>query len=424
MMGRKTGADEREFPACRVIHRQMPPRRRDGIGLGGRVRRSLLAVIGIGGRPDAGRKPDMAFLVHHRVVHDGLAVPDRLVAPDGGRREEIVLRGRRFGVAHRMQHFARGVALGVQNGNVIGAVLRRAVDFAIRIEARIARIGRDLVMQIGGRAAPFPSDTTILRSMPAGRTGFVAGSSPLSMRSSNRRTASARAPAPARRYRAPSALARRPLGFAASRRRSGPEFVGELLGEVAGPRRRKRMAAIAAAGLDGVQPGALAFHPPQREFILRRHLQHREPVDRRIIFGGQFGTRRRHRGQVQSLARRGSHLWRIHQAIAAHPDVVIGLRQIRDDVTARPSVTTILAYLVGRSVVSAITQTPASGAFGPATTPPRSAAPTVTPAFGCAIAGDGIATEDSAKHAAPLSSARNLFATDMRGPVFAASAQL
>src|SRR5215831_17125933 len=46
----------------------------------------------------------------------------------------------------------------------------------------------------------------------------------------------------------------------------------------------------------------------------------------------------------------------------------------------RSSVTTIFANLVGRSVVSAITQTPASGPFGPLTTPPRSLSPTVTPA--------------------------------------------
>ena len=41
----------------------------------------------------------------------------------------------------------------------------------------------------------------------------------------------------------------------------------------------------------------------------------------------------------------------------------------------RSSVTTILANLVGRSVVSAITQTPASGPLALVTTPPRSRAP-------------------------------------------------
>src|SRR6185312_15052050 len=56
--------------------------------------------------------------------------------------------------------------------------------------------------------------------------------------------------------------------------------------------------------------------------------------------------------------------------------------------TERPlsSVTTILAYLVGRSPVSAITQTPASGPFDPVTTPPISVAPMLT-AGCCARAG-------------------------------------
>src|SRR5207247_6791822 len=49
--------------------------------------------------------------------------------------------------------------------------------------------------------------------------------------------------------------------------------------------------------------------------------------------------------------------------------------------------TTILTNLVGRSLVSAITHTPASGPFGPVTTPPmssgsmRTASPLCCPAF-------------------------------------------
>src|SRR5262245_34773375 len=44
------------------------------------------------------------------------------------------------------------------------------------------------------------------------------------------------------------------------------------------------------------------------------------------------------------------------------------------------------ANLVGRSLVSAITHTPASGPFDPVTTPPMSVAPTVTVGC-CALAG-------------------------------------
>src|SRR5262249_44168968 len=51
----------------------------------------------------------------------------------------------------------------------------------------------------------------------------------------------------------------------------------------------------------------------------------------------------------------------------------------------RSSVTTILANFVGRSDVSAMTHTPASGPFAPATTPPMSLAPTCGgSAAGCA----------------------------------------
>src|SRR6185503_5301378 len=46
----------------------------------------------------------------------------------------------------------------------------------------------------------------------------------------------------------------------------------------------------------------------------------------------------------------------------------------------RSSVTTILANLVGSSVVSAITQTPASGPLGPVTVPPISSPSMATPA--------------------------------------------
>src|SRR6516165_10057227 len=75
--------------------------------------------------------------------------------------------------------------------------------------------------------------------------------------------------------------------------------------------------------------------------------------------------------------------------------------------TERPwsSVTTILANLVGRSVVSAITQTPASGPFGPLTTPPISLSPMVTPAgavCGAASCADERVSNKAAPIAAPL----------------------
>src|SRR6516162_9394634 len=50
-------------------------------------------------------------------------------------------------------------------------------------------------------------------------------------------------------------------------------------------------------------------------------------------------------------------------------------------------VTTIFAYFVGRSMVSAITQTPASGPFVPVTTPPMSSSSTATAVWALKRAG-------------------------------------
>ena len=65
-----------------------------------------------------------------------------------------------------------------------------------------------------------------------------------------------------------------------------------------------------------------------------RDLHHREPVDRRIILRGLRLVRRRHGGQIELLAGLALHLRRIDEAVAAHPDVVVGFRQIGDDVAA------------------------------------------------------------------------------------------
>src|SRR5262249_12078472 len=65
------------------------------------------------------------------------------------------------------------------------------------------------------------------------------------------------------------------------------------------------------------------------------------------------------------------------------------------------SVTTILAILVGSSEVSAITHTPASGPFGPLTTPPRSVGPMLTLCCASSRAGDPVRNAAIATAATP-----------------------
>src|SRR3954463_5512602 len=69
------------------------------------------------------------------------------------------------------------------------------------------------------------------------------------------------------------------------------------------------------------------------------------------------------------------------------------------------SVTTIFANLVGRSVVSAITHTPASGPPAPLTVPPRSAWPTVIPGGELGCWADTLENGAAADAAMPIAAA-------------------
>ena len=70
------------------------------------------------------------------------------------------------------------------------------------------------------------------------------------------------------------------------------------------------------------------------EILRRRNLHHRVPVDRRIIVRRRRLVRRRHRREIELLAGLAAHLRRIDQPVAAHPDLVVGVRKVGDDVAA------------------------------------------------------------------------------------------
>jgi hypothetical protein len=101
--------------------------------------------------------------------------------------------------------------------------------------------------------------------------------------------------------------------------------------------------ADAAVGLDDVEKLALALdvrvdavtrRPSARECGRIRHLDHRVPVDRRIVLRRGFLIRRLHGGEVELFAGLAVDLRGIDEAIAAHPDLVLRLRQIGDDIAA------------------------------------------------------------------------------------------
>src|SRR5262249_44176507 len=70
------------------------------------------------------------------------------------------------------------------------------------------------------------------------------------------------------------------------------------------------------------------------EILLRRHFHHRVPVDRWIILRRRPLVGRRDRREIELLTGFGAHLRRVHQPIAAYPDLVIGGPQVRDHVAA------------------------------------------------------------------------------------------
>src|ERR1700728_2761548 len=70
------------------------------------------------------------------------------------------------------------------------------------------------------------------------------------------------------------------------------------------------------------------------ELVLTGNLQHREPVDRRIILCRRRIVGRRHRGQIDVLAEFSVDFGGIDKAVAAHPNLVFSLGQVGHEVTA------------------------------------------------------------------------------------------
>ena len=101
-------------------------------------------------RAHDGRVPDAAFLIEHRIVRVGFAVPDRFVAPVGRRlRRRRAVRRRRARILHGRVERRRGVGLRIENRELVGRELGRAVELAVGVDRRIAAIGAAQVVHVG-----------------------------------------------------------------------------------------------------------------------------------------------------------------------------------------------------------------------------------------------------------------------------------
>ena len=213
---------------------------------------------------------------------------------------------RRVGVPHRGSEARDRVRRGIQDRQHVGRVLRRAVEWAVGVDPRIATIRGDQIVKILLRVAPLPrghDDVTLdaLRSRrravrqlaPRDAIGPVAvvlercAPEALGERGQHERGGLSRLhPANPRAF----------SGIERAKRR-GDGARGEL---------PQLVTADAGAILHHGEPVALG--DVRRDVALAaeltslRDLEHRVPVDRRIVLRRGCSVRRRHRPEVQRLA--------------------------------------------------------------------------------------------------------------------------
>ena len=156
MVRAETGTDERHVVGRRVVHRQVPVGPRVGKHLRGRMIGPRQAVRRVLRPAYAGGQPDAGILVKHRVVNVRPAVPDRLLAPVGRRRHRRTGRQRGVGVPHRHAQLPDAVAGRVEHWHVVGAGFEGPVDRPVRVDGRIALVGRHLIVKIGVLVGPIP----------------------------------------------------------------------------------------------------------------------------------------------------------------------------------------------------------------------------------------------------------------------------
>ncbi len=139
----------------RVQNCQLPPGAFGGEELSRRMSRALPTKVRVVGAANPGGVPDAAGVIQHGVVGVGLAVPDDLFAPVGGRRVHRVLAGtRRIGVAYGGFEGRCPIGERIQHREVIGTELRRPVNLAVAVDRGISPIRTREIVQIGFRIGP------------------------------------------------------------------------------------------------------------------------------------------------------------------------------------------------------------------------------------------------------------------------------
>ena len=328
-----------ELAALGVVVRELPLAARDREVLGGRVIRAGLAPVGVLRGADQLGDPEPPLGVQHRVVG--------AVAPGGRAFRAPVRRGYqrgragvriaalRHGDARRHVHPHRAVGHRIGNDQSGAA---DAVHRAVRIQVGVALVAGDLVVHHRHRVAPAPHRQDEVALLPLGTR----------RRRRDLARRDAIGPVGEQAERARSTHPVQPRAHAGT---AAPDLHAMLPGvqgrvevvqvqhrHLAGRHVAHLMTELAAV-LQSIDPLGLVPHPladavavgsRARELVLGRHFQQGVPVvggvnARRFLRGG---GRRYLQGELVARARRV--LPGVDQAVAAHPHLVVGVRQVRD----------------------------------------------------------------------------------------------
>ena len=229
-----------------------------------------------------------------------------------------------------------GVGQWVEHRQIVRGFLQRAIQTAPGIHRRVAPVGGHQVVQIRLGVGPVPLGDDHVALQPVGPLGH--------RRQFARRDAVG--PVGVHLQRALVAHARQRVGHeGACLARAHPLVpgfervlrAGKQVGDGARGLGAHLMTHHAAAIADAADEivlmhdafgDAVAFLPRARELVGRGHFQQRIPVARRIELRCRTRIGCRCGPQVQRHARLGAAPWRIHQAVAAHEDVIGAQRQV------------------------------------------------------------------------------------------------
>ena len=249
----------------------------------------------------------------------GLRVPDFFVPEIRRGCEHRRLRLRwRFGVAHLQLHLVGDVLDRIEHRHLVRAVLGRSKNEAIGVHCGIAFVARGRVVQVGLGIRPVPhrDDGVALDALRALRLRRrqLARGNPVGPFTEHPQTRLSAHP-----FHVVDHLGRRLAGLDAARPCLVPRFeLTEPLGNGAGRRVAQLMAADTAIGLDDIEVLTLVFdvrvdavagRAGAGEVALPRDLDHRIPIDRRIVLGRSQITGRLHGREIKDLAGLAVDLW-------------------------------------------------------------------------------------------------------------------